>query len=92
MENGGESTAFELHSAPLINFPPPPSPPLPSPPQELEEENLRVRQEKEDLESEILSHTSTSAEGELSSLRRMKRELGTKVEELEDELDEATAK
>ena len=51
-----------------------------------------MQQEKEDLESEVLSHTSQSTESELTSLKRMKRELDSKVEELEDELDEANIK
>ncbi len=61
----------------------------PSPLQELQEENHRIRQEKEDLEAEVLSQTSRTTESELTSLKKIKRELTTKVEELEDELDEA---
>ena len=52
-----------------------------------------MQQEKEDLESEVLSHTShTTLESEMTSLKKMKRELETKVEELEEELDEANVK
>ncbi len=50
-------------------------------------------QEKEDLESEVLSSTtSASTESEMTSLKRMKRDMDTKIEELEDELDEANVK
>ncbi len=50
-------------------------------------------QEKEDLESEVLnSTTSASTESELTSLKRMKRDMEAKIEELEDELDEANVK
>ena len=53
-----------------------------------EEERKKMRQEKEDLESEMAFSTSSSAEGELSVLKQAKRELEGKVVELEDELDE----
>ncbi len=50
-------------------------------------------QEKEDLESEVLcSTTSASTESELTSLKRMKRDMEAKIEELEEELDEANVK
>jgi len=49
-------------------------------------------QEKEDLESEVLSRTSMTTESELTSLKRIKRDMETKLEELEDELDEANMK
>ncbi len=50
-------------------------------------------QEKEDLESEVLSRSSTlTTESELTSLKRIKRDMETKLEELEDELDEANMK
>lgn len=58
----------------------------------LEEENKQIRQEKEDLESEVLSHTSKTAESEITSLKRMKRDMELKIEELEDELDEVNLK
>lgn len=61
-------------------------------PQQLEEENKQIRQEKEDLESEVLSHTSKTAESEITSLKRMKRDMELKIEELEDELDEVNLK
>ena len=51
-----------------------------------------MRQEKEDLESEVLSHTSQTAESEITSLKRMKRDMELKIEELEDELDEVNLK
>ena len=60
--------------------------------QQLEEENKQIRQEKEDLESEVLSHTSKTAESELTSLKRIKRDMELKIEELEDELDEVNLK
>lgn len=60
--------------------------------QQLEEENKQIRQEKEDLESEVLSHTSKTAESEITSLKRMKRDMELKIEELEDELDEVNLK
>ena len=60
--------------------------------QELKEENKHICQEKEDLEAEILSNTTATTESELTSVKRMKRDLETKVEELEDELDEANIK
>ncbi len=63
------------------------------PSQELEEEHKQVVQEKDDLESEVLSSTtSASTESEMTSLKRMKRDMETKIEELEDELDEANVK
>ena len=65
---------------------------LSSPLQQLEEENKQIRQEKEDLESEVLSHTSQTAESEITSLKRMKRDMELKIEELEDELDEVNLK
>ena len=68
------------------------SPPPTHTQQELEEENKRISQEKEDLESEVLSSTTLSTESEVTSLKKMKREMESKVEELEDELDEANAK
>jgi len=39
-----------------------------------------------------LSSTSQSAEGELTSLKRIRRDMESKIEELEDELDEANVK
>lgn len=58
----------------------------------MEEENKRLSQEKEDLESELVSTTSMTTESELTSLKRMKRDMEAKVLELEDELDEASLK
>ena len=60
--------------------------------QELEEENARSRQEKEDLEAEVLAQSSLTADSELTSLKRMKRELESKVEELEEELEDVNIK
>lgn len=59
----------------------------------MEEEHAQTQQEKEDLETEILSHTShTTMESELTSRKRMNRELQARIEELEEELDEANVK
>lgn len=61
--------------------------------QVLEAENKVLSQEKEDLESELLSTTtSTTTESELTSLKRIKRDMEAKIMELEDELDEASLK
>lgn len=56
--------------------------------EELEKANL----EKEDLQAELLAQTSASTESELTSLKRMKRELESKLEAMEDDLDEANLK
>ena len=58
----------------------------------MEEENKRLSQEKEDLEAELVATTSMTTESELTSLKRMKRDMEAKVLELEDELDEASLK
>jgi len=58
----------------------------------MEEENKRLGQEKEDVESELLSRSAMTTESELTSLKRIKRDMETKLEELEDELDEANMK
>ena len=58
----------------------------------MEEEKKRLGQEKEDLESELLSRSAMTTESELTSLKRIKRDMETKLEELEDELDEANMK
>ena len=49
-------------------------------------------QDKEDLESELLSKSSLTTESELTSLKRIKRDMEAKIEELEDELDESNMK
>ena len=58
----------------------------------LEEENKKLSQEKEDLEAELVSTTTNTSESELISLKRIKRDMETKIVELEDELDEASLK
>lgn len=63
-----------------------------SPLQTLEEENKQLAQEKEDLEAEVVSTTTNTSESELISLKRIKRDMETKIMELEDELDEASLK
>ena len=61
--------------------------------QALEEEMKQLSQEKEDIESELLSRTSSmTAESELTSLKRIKRDMESKIVELEDELDESSVK
>ncbi len=61
--------------------------------QTLEDESKQLTQEKEDLEAELLSSSSTlTSESELMSLKRIKRDMESKVMELEDELDEANMK
>ena len=60
--------------------------------QVLEEENKVLSQEKEDLESELVSTTTNTSDSELTSLKRIKRDMEAKILELEDELDEATLK
>ena len=58
-----------------------------------QEELEKANQEKEDLQSELLQQTSAaSTESELTSIKRMKRELESKLETIEDELDEANLK
>lgn len=53
----------------------------------------QLSQEKEDIESELLSRTSSmTAESELTSLKRIKRDMESKIVELEDELDESSVK
>ena len=59
---------------------------------EAKEELEKANQEKEDLQAELLTQTSTNTESELTSLKRMKRELESKLEGMEDELDEANLK
>ena len=59
---------------------------------ETQEELERVKQESEDLQAELLQQTSANTESELTSLKRMKRELESKLETVEDELDEANIK
>ena len=59
---------------------------------ETQEELEKAKQEREDLQAELLAQTSASTESELSSLKRMKRELETKLEAVEDELDETNIK
>lgn len=44
------------------------------------------------MESELLSTTTNTSDSELTSLKRIKRDMEAKVLELEDELDEATLK
>lgn len=63
-----------------------------SPLQTLEEENKQLSQEKEDLESELVSTTTNTSESELISLKRIKRDMETKIVDLEDELDESSLK
>ena len=60
--------------------------------QVLEEEKKKLTQEKEDLEAELVSTTTNTSESELMSLKRIRRDMETKIMELEDELDEATLK
>ena len=59
---------------------------------ETEEELVKANQEKEDLQTELLQNTSATTESEVTSLKRMKRELESKLEGMEDELDEANIK
>ena len=59
---------------------------------ETQEELEKANQEKEDLQTELLQNTSATTESEVTSLKRMKRELETKLETMEDELDEANIK
>ena len=58
----------------------------------MEEELEKANQEKEDLQTELLQQTSAQTESEVTSLKRMKRELESKLETMEDELDEANLK
>lgn len=60
--------------------------------QTLEEENKQLSEENEDLKSELVSTTTNTSESELISLKRIKRDMETKIVELEDELDEASLK
>ena len=60
---------------------------------ETQEELEKANQEREDLQTELLQQTSAaSTESEVTSLKRMKRELETKLEGMEDDLDEANIK
>ena len=59
---------------------------------ETQDELDKANQEREDLQTELLQQTSASTESEVTSLKRMKRELETKLEGLEDDLDEANIK
>ena len=59
---------------------------------ETQEELDKSNQEKEDLKSELLEQTSASTESEVTSLKKMKRELESKLEVMEDDLDEANIK
>lgn len=61
-------------------------------PQVLEEDNKHLSQEKEDLESELVSNTTMTTESEVASLKRIKRDMEAKIVELEDELDESSLK
>lgn len=58
----------------------------------LEEDNKRLAQDKEDLESELVSNSTMTSESEVTSLKRIKRDMEAKIVELEDELDEASLK
>jgi myosin-18 len=60
---------------------------------ETQEELEKANHEREDLQTELLQQTSAaSTESEVTSLKRMKRELETKLEGMEDDLDEANIK
>ena len=59
---------------------------------EAREELEKANQDKEDLQSELLQQTSASTESELTSMKKMKRELESKLEAVEDDLDEANIK
>ena len=59
---------------------------------EAREELEKANQDREDLQAELLEQTSASTESELTSLKKMKRELESKLEAVEDDLDEANLK
>ena len=59
---------------------------------EAREELEKANQDREDLQSELLQQTSASTESELTSMKKMKRELESKLEAVEDDLDEANIK
>ena len=59
---------------------------------EAREELEKANQDREDLQAELLQQTSASTESELTSMKKMKRELESKLEVVEDELDEANIK
>lgn len=59
---------------------------------EAKDELEKANQEKEDLQAELLTQTSANTESELTSLKRMKRELESKLEGMEDDLDELNLK